>query len=279
MKKLIYTVCALMMMTQVNAQEETGGEKPDTTRIKVGGREIIVISPPDMEISDDEDFDESDTLDAAWDFEEDGPTYEPHWAAFSFGPTILMNSSNKTSFPMDKQWENDPANSFAFEFNFAEHKFPIYKNYIGLSTGLGINWTQIGLQQYNLSVNSDSLWAVVDTTVNYKKNKLRAIYLTVPLMLEICSKESGSEGFYLAAGVIGGVRIGSSVKQVIGSDGKDIKQKERSRYALEAFKLDATVRLGYNDWGVYANYGVIPMFDTDKTATVHPVTLGLTYNF
>lgn len=276
MKKLVYTVCALLMTSQVFAQEETGNNEPDTTRIKVGGKEIIVISPAEFKVEDGSE--EGDTLDAEWDEDVNGPTYEPHWSAFSFGPTILLNTSNKASFPLDKQWENDPANSFAFEFNFLEHKFPIYKNHIGFSTGLGINWMQIGLQQYQLNV-ADSLWATVDTTVTYKKNKLRAIYLTAPLMLEICSKDSGSEGFYLAAGVIGGVRIASTVKTVIGADGKDIKQKERARFGLEAFKLDATVRLGYNDWGVYANYGVIPMFDTDKTAEVHPVTIGLTYNF
>ena len=185
----------------------------------------------------------------------------------------------KSSFPNDPQWENDPGKSFSWNLNFAEHKFRIYQNYIGLTTGLGINWTQIGLKQYDLNANNDSVWVTTDSLNAYDKNKLRAIYLTAPLMIEFCSQAEGDEGFYLATGVIAGVRIGSSVKKVTESDKQEIKERTRGTYGLNAFRLDAAVKMGYNNWGVFANYNLLPMFDTDKTAAVYPLTFGLTYNF
>jgi len=39
------------------------------------------------------------------------------------------------------------------------------------------------------------------------------------------------------------------------------------------------MRLGYDDWGVYLNYNVMPLFDTDKTAAVYPLTFGVSMNF
>jgi hypothetical protein len=266
--KTIYTsVLALLFIGTVNAQEE-----PDTTRINVGGKEIIIISPKEVEVTS------GDTLDAAPD-EEEQNTIEAHWAGLEFGPTLLLNDAMKSSFPNDPQWENDPGKSFSWNLNILEHKFPIYRNYIGITTGLGFNWTQVGLKQYVLNQDNDSLWATVDTVSNFDKNKLRAIYLTAPLMVEFCSRNDGDDGFYLAAGVIGGIRLGSSVKTKIETDKRDVKDKTKGTYALNAFRLDAAVKMGYEDWGVFANYNVLPLFDTDKTAAVYPLTFGLTYNF
>lgn len=248
-------------------------ETPDTTRINMGSKQVLIINVP-------EDIDEpaNDTIDAAPD-EEERSAIEAHWAGLEFGPTMLLNSSMKSSFPNDPQWENDPGKSFSWNLNLLEHKFPIYKNYVGITTGLGFNWTQIGLKQNLLYANSDSIFVFNDTINTYAKNKLRAIYLTVPLMLEFCTKESGNEGFYLAAGVIGGLRIGSSTKQVIEDDKSKERIKTKGTYGLNAFRVDAAVKMGYKDWGVFANYNLMPLFDTDKTAAVYPLTFGLTYNF
>lgn len=245
-------------------------EEPDTTRIQLKEKLILIIK--------NHPENDSDTIDASPD-EKELKHFEAHWAGLEFGPTILLNSGMGNNFPNDKHWENDPGKSFSWNLNFAEYKFKIYKNYIGITTGLGFNWTQIGLKNNLLYANSDSLWVMKDTVNDYKKNKLRAIYLTAPLMVEFCSNGKSDKGFYLAAGVIGGVRIGSSTKQVIEEDKSKEKTKTRGVYGLNAFRLDAAVKLGYKDIGVFANYSLLPLFDTDKTVGVYPLTFGLTVNF
>lgn len=267
MKKVIFSLTAICLTSMLFAQET-----PDTTRFNVGTSKVIIINPKGAAVKV-----ENDTVNAEPD-EEELNDINAHWAGIEFGPTILLNKDMKSSFPNDPQWENDPGKSFSWSLNLLEHKFPIYKNHIGIVTGLGFNWTQIGLKQYVLQHTTDTLFAISDTVNVYKKNKLRAIYLTAPLMIEFCGNESGDDGFYFAAGVIGGVRIGSSVKTVTEGDSK-LKQKVKGTYGLDAFRLDAAMRLGYDDWGVYLNYNVMPLFDTDKTAAVYPLTFGVSLNF
>lgn len=269
MKRLILGVGTILLATGLFAQED-----PDTTRMTIGGKEIIIITPKGTEIDTP-----NDTIDAAPD-EKDWEEIKAHWGGLEFGPTILLNDNMKSSFIDNKYWENDPARSFSWNLNFAEHKFKIYKNYVGITTGLGINWTQIGLRQYNLTSTADTLYGVYDSVTTYDRNKLTAIYLTAPLMLEICSNGDGDDrGFYLDAGVIAGVRLAANTKFYVKQDNTELDGKTRGSFGLNAFRADAAVKLGYGDFGLFANYALIPIFDTDKTVAVHPLTLGLTLNF
>lgn len=251
-------------------QEEKKEQEGDTTRIKLNGKQIIIIN---------DNIEEGDTIDASPEKHKNDRGVTAHWAGLEFGPTMLLNESMKSSFPSAPYWENDPGKSFSWNLNFAEYKFKIYRNYIGITTGLGLNWTQIGLKNNVLHSNADSLWVVKDTVNHYQKNKLRGIYLTAPLMLEFCSDGDGDGGFYLAAGVIGGVRIGSSTKMVIETDDSRNKIKTKDQFGLNAFRLDAAVKLGYKGVGVFANYNMLPLFDKSKTVAVYPLTFGLQFNF
>jgi len=267
MKRLILGIGAVLLSTASFAQED-----PDTTRMTFGNKEVIIISPKDAEV-------QIDTIDASPD-EEDWEEIKAHWGGLEFGPTILLNDNMKSSFPNQPYWENDPARSFSWNLNFAEHKFKIYKNYVGVTTGLGINWTQIGLRQYRLQASDTAVIGVYDSVVTYDKNKLLGVYLTAPLMVEFCSNGDGDDdGFYLSAGVIGGVRIASSTRYYVSKDKEEYNGKTRGAFGLNAFRADAAIKLGYGDFGLFANYALIPIFDTDKTVAVHPLTLGMTLNF
>lgn len=259
------------------AQEEQ--EQSDTTRINLGESEIWIIKKPHAKI---DGITPMDTIDAAPDNldDEDDDSHEGHWGGIDFGATMLMNPSMKTSFPGATYLENDPAKSFYWNINVMDHKFNLYKEYVGISTGFGINFTQIGIKDDNiLYANSDSLWVMKDSVNHYAKNKLRGTYLQIPLLLEFNTNADDDKSFYFATGVIGGVRVGSALIQKLDKDNFDNKQKTRGTYGLNPFKCDATVRLGYGNWGVFANYALLPLFDTDLTEEAYPLTFGLSMNF
>lgn len=283
MKKLFLLSILSLSFCSVFGQEETKKQEPsDTTRFKVGNSQIIIIEGEGkkIEISEAEDETVNDTIDAV-------PSdsvlneLEAHWAGIDFGFTTLLNSQNTTNFGNHPYWNNDPAKSFNINWNMFQHKFPIYKNYIGVTTGLGLGFYQVSFKNnYILNSNADSVFAIMDTINDYSKNKLKASYLQAPLLLEFCNKNKEG-GFYLNAGIIAGVRLTSKVKregkQI--SDGKEFEFKSKGLYNLNAFKVDGTIRLGYNNLGVYATYGLIPIFDETKTDTIHPITFGLSYTF
>ena len=60
--------------------------------------------------------------------------------------------------------------------------------------------------------------------------------------------------------------------------GEKFVQKTKGAQGLNAFKLDALVRFGYSHWGVFASYSLLPLFDTDKTIAVYPLSFGLSIN-
>jgi hypothetical protein len=263
--KRVIILSVVLFASSTFAQKE---DRKDTTRINVGDTEIIVISH-------DEDT-KIDTIDAA-PTEAEKEKIKAHWAGLDMGFTTLMNSSFGTTFNDHPYWENDPGRSMTWNLNLFEHKFG---RTVGFTTGMGFSFTQTAFKDnYVLVYTSDTLYAEIDSVNTYSKNKLRATYLTIPLLLDICSVKKGGDGFYLAAGVVGGVRISSRIKRIGELDGKEFRQEEKGVYGLNAFKLDATIRTGYDNWGAFASYNVLPLFENSKTVVVYPLTVGLTLNF
>lgn len=249
--------------------------EPDTTRMKVGkNTEILIINNGGDADSVDLSF--LDTIDAGP--KEPVRVNEAHWTGLDFGMNVNTNGSGSDKFGNYSYWENDPLQSFYFNVNFAEKKIKVIKEYVGISTGLGFNFNQIGFKDnFVIADSADTLTAFVSPT-NFTKNKLRVAYFQIPLMLEFNTNKDNNKGVYLAVGAIAGVRIASRTKRVYELNGEKVKEKAKGTYGLEPFKLDATARIGYGDWGAFANYSVLPLFSTDKTTAVHPISFGLSYS-
>ena len=259
---------------QITIIEEGEGE-PDTTKMKVGNKEIIIITHPN------EDFD----LDSEDDSEDESPKRkrksDAHWAGVDLGFTMLMNDNFNTGFATTPYWKNDPARSIVWNLNLLEHKFNFGTPFVGLTTGVGFSFTSVAFRDgYIINSSADSLFAVLDTVNTYSKNKLKASYLTIPLLLEFNTNTNTDKNFYLAAGVVGGVRMTSKIKRNGEfADGKEFEEREKGTYSLSPFKLDAALRMGYGSFGVFANYSLLPLFESGKTVEVYPLTFGLSLNF
>lgn len=247
-----------------NAQLET---KPDTTdRIDLGKVEIIFVN--------------KDTSSVASKPKEDHSPNQGHWAGIEMSFTTLTNNLQTNHFPKNKYWENDPEYSNTFNLNLIDYKFKIYKEYIGITTGFGIASTRIAFRKnYNLKNSTDSLYAVMDTTLSYTKNLLISNYLTVPLLLEFCSHSDADNSLFLAAGIVGGVRLSSKTKQKGEIDGVSFKHINKDSYSLNPFKLDAMLRLGYGRYIFHASYSLLPLFNTSKTVAIYPFSIGMGVNF
>ncbi|MCR9171241.1 MAG: outer membrane beta-barrel protein [bacterium] len=256
--------------------EEEGTGKADTTRMNVGNSEFIIITKSDSKSGDDInlDFDEGEEP-------KRNKKSEPHWAGVDFGVTMLMNENFEyNNFANNPYWNNDAARSQVWNLNIMEHKFNFGTPYVGLTTGLGFSFTSVALRDnYLVQSTADSLFAVMDTVNTYTKNKMKASYLTVPLLLEFNTNADEDRSFYLATGVVGGVRLTSKLKRNGEFEGKEFEERIKGNYNLNSFKLDATARLGYGSWGVFANYSLLPLFDQGKTVEVYPLTFGLSLNF
>ena len=164
--------------------------------------------------------------------------------------------------------------------NFLERKFPIIQHHLGFTTGLGFNFTQYAFNNnYIINTSGSTISAAVDPIYTYSKNKLNATYLTLPLMLEFCSNKYEDEGFYFAAGLVGGVKIYSRIHREGSFDGKTFDESAKGDYAINPFILNSVVRIGYQSIGLFVDYSLLSYFKPNKTDNVHPLAFGVTLNF
>ena len=240
----------------------------DTTRIKLGKKTIVIIEDDDDEERGDDD-------------ERGDRTREGHWAGFGINTNGFLNADGKIATGDAAGFlELDHARSIGFNFNLVEKRFPIFREYVGLTTGLGIQWNRFALKNnVDVMVSADSTYGVENTTVDYKKNVLRSTYLQIPLLLEITTNKDNDKAWHISAGVVGGIRIGSSLKTKWEDAGKTNKVRVKSNYNLNPFEAHATAIVGYGDISLYVNYGLTQVFEKDKGPNYAPVSAGILVNF
>lgn len=281
MKKLI-TICALLWGGFLFAQqEETAG---DTTRFTIGGIEFIIIDHDTIPAEDYDEWEEED-----WDkmSEEEWEEYcesadLTYWSGFDVGVNMLMNGSFEPSFNAP-HLEIDPAQSMSFSFNFMEQRIRIIKNYFGLVTGIGFTNSRYGFKDDHLRLMSsaDSTWGMHDSTLvtGFTKNQLRVNYFNIPLLFQVNTSKNEDRNFHIAFGAIGGIRMGSNVKYKYDVFGGENDHKEKGRYNINPFQVCATARIGYRDFGLFANYNVLSLYDSGKSGTAYPLTFGASFHF
>lgn len=270
MKKLALTSIALLAFSAIWAQSTSTA---DTTSFPLGDTEIIIINkntpkpdsiPAENAFPDDDDCDNKDAL--------------THWAGLDLGMNFLLNSNNNTDLAAKDEWlELDPARSLSWRLNIYEEKIRIVKDYVGLVTGLGFTWNSYSFNNnVSLTSNADSTFGVIDSIPEYSKNKLRASYVNVPLMVEFNTSSDPKRTFHVSAGVIGGLRIGTVNRQKFDLDGQEYDIKVRDDFNFSPVTLDATARIGYRNFTLWATYGLTPLFKDSRGPEVYPVSVGLT---
>lgn len=227
-------------------------------------------------------FDFDLELEEDFNFEDELAHGKPHWTGFEIG--AQMNTTGfldlNNTFATAPYWENNVSKSLVFNLNSFQHKFSLIKDVFGITTGYGFSFNNTELtSSYILQHTDSTTFALADTTQVYKRNSLYAAYMTVPLLLDFTTNKSFSSAFYLNAGVVGGVRLYSH-QRLTGkyANGDKFENTTKSDFNLNTWMLDATVRVGYGPFGVFANYALLSMFKEGYTAGVYPLRFGLSFD-
>lgn len=274
MKKLILSMLVLSTVT-LYGQDTTNVEAPDTTVIDMGRTKIIIINP----IMNEEGNEDSLSFDNCAD--KNDLTF---WDGLDIGVNgFFFGEEFELEAPDDlEHLEINYAGSRSVSLNFAETKLRLIKDYVGIYTGLGLQYQSYKFKNdYTLGLDGDSIVAYIDTTINIRKNKLRTGYIVIPLMLEFNTSLDPDRSFHISAGVVGGLNIGNKYKQkyeVLETNEKE-KLKLKSDFNVAPFKLDAMARVGFGDFMFHASYALTDMFDSNVNPQLRPFSAGLTLNF
>ena len=193
---------------------------------------------------------------------------DAHWNGFQTGLNLL------TDAPGDLDVR--PLRCWYFDFNIADVGIAFDRRHIvGLFTGIGIGWNNYSWNNpITLEYDPEDVAYVVEPIEPgpvLKNTKYGVLYLEMPLMFEVRPPRH----MYIDAGVTGGLRI-AQWNRVKFAEGPQMKYFYGA--PINRFKLDASFRMGGDNLGFFANYGLLPLFTMNDTE-VHPVCFGFSVNF
>ncbi len=263
MKKLTVLLASVIFTTGLFASGM------DTTKINVKDAKILIVKSGDKK-----EINLSDSLVPK------KPKRESHWAGFDIGVNGYFNANGSLSLDKKNEFlDLDYSKSILININPFEKYIPISGDRFGILTGLGFQFTNYDLDSdKRLREYRDSITAYKDTMnmATVSKNKLKATYLTLPILFELNSKK-GDKGFHFAAGMLFSYKLGSKNKMKYTTpSGDDKKDKYKNDYNLSPFGAAVTTRFGYSWLNLFATYNLTTLFEKNKGPELYPFTVGLT---
>jgi len=286
----LLTCCSLSAAAQVEPQADstksdsmevviTPKKGQDSTIVKVAGMKIIVLNDQNtgtdnviIDTEVDSDSTDSDKKHKAG--------HVSHWAGIRVGVNGYLYK-NGLAIPASHDYlELDYSKSVSVDLNLLEKDFNLYKQYVELVTGLGLHFANYSFKsKYGTLQNTDPLSVSIDSTRLLDKNRLKATYLTAPLMIGFSTNTKQCKAIRFAAGAQVSWRIGTKLKQEYQSEGETHKPKIKSDFDLNPFLFHAIATVGYGPVNVFATYGLNSLFEESKTLAVTPFDVGLQLMF
>ncbi len=265
---LILSACLLWSA----AASLSAQEAKDTTHIQIGAMKVLMIN--------EEDHNDG-SHDVSFEMEDDDRLELTHWGGIDIGVNMLRTPDGKIGVDeAENGWLLlDYARSMSWRINVLEEKIRLVKDYAGILVGAGLTYNSYGLKN-NVDVLKDDSLGTIGVYRNpdeleYTKNKLRASYVNVPVMLEFNTSEDPDKAFHIAAGVVGGWRMGAMSKKKFEQNGEEQRLRRKSDFNFSDWSLDASVRVGFSDVTLWANYGLTPVFLKDKGPEVYNLSVGV----
>lgn len=229
----------------------------DTTRLKFGNKKFLIIG------DDEKKKDEKRRMKRVY-------------AGFEMGVNGFATPDlTKFSSPY-KGLNGQIGKSWFFGLNLFELNGHIIKNKLALTTGLGMQWSNYRFDGDDyLAANVDSL-GFVSSPDALSKNKLYTFDLNAPFMIKFApgSKTRANGGFHIAAGAIVRYITTAQVITETSARGFDQRVEFRDDFNINPFKVDGTVRIGYDKVKLFFNYGLTPYFS--KSPDVRTFAAGIT---
>lgn len=276
-KELTATVSGTGEIKKANSISIDGS---DTTRISLGSKEIIILEKElenaANEIGDDFKNGFKDGMNREKKKKKDKPN--SIWSGFELGINGWLNSDNSLNMDsVNSSFGLNYGKSVAVNFNLWEVNAKIIKNNVFVTTGLG---AEINNYRFDRNVrmvgNSNPLELQVEDSVKYIKSKFTIGYLNAPLYLTFATNPiKKGKRLFISPGVTAGWRFTSYNKRKVEVDGDESKSRNKDEFNLNPFRVNASLRLGYGDFVLFANYSLTDLFQKGKGPDLTPFSVGV----
>ncbi len=277
--KRIFTLCAALctIITSFAQTDTTGTKKraPQSDTIRIGGMIIVrKAGNKDREITKDSIYKIERRRD-------DKPAnLTTNWWIFDIGFSNYNDESNYTTaaasgFVAPGINEDDlklrSGNSRNINVWFFMQKLNITKHVVNLKYGLGLELNNYSFDNTKLAFAKNPT-LISESTTDFKKVKLAADYLTVPIMLNFNFTPNRKKGFGISGGISAGYMYSARYKTKGGGDAGKLKND----FDLESFKLSYIGEIALGPVRLYGNYAMKNMWE--KGLNMKPYSFGFRFS-
>lgn len=266
MKQVLFSLLGLVLCLGLNAQTDT--TKPQTAdTIKVGN--MIIIKKHDgkekkaeKDEKDDDDDDDGVSVEIKKRRETKKSNVSTNWLVLDLGFSNVNDQTNYASpealafFPggagSKDQMSLRNGRSINVNVWFFMQRVNLIKHVVNLKYGLGVEMNNYSHEK-SVRYNTEPTTNITFDNFKYKKNKLAADYLTVPVMLDFNFAPKRKKGYGFSAGVSAGYMYAARQKMKSEQNGKE---KVRSDFNLEPWKLSAIGELNLGAVRLYGSYAL-----------------------
>ncbi len=252
----------------------------DTVRVKLGSRGISIVegeNGTEIKVLDMDDFPSKTPR-------KKKKRFSPHYAGFEVGLSQYLTPDWSLVMPPGQEFMDlNTGKSWNWNLNVVDLGLGLGTSYVGLGTGLGFEFTYFNFEGQN-GIMKDPITGVIveyvpDYAGNITKSRLHTSYITVPLLLEFQIPTSRRGRIYLSGGILGSAKLWSNTKIKYKVAGEKSKEKTRGDFNLSPFRYGFTVRAGYKNFGLYANYMMTSLFKPNRGPELYPFSMGLAFTW
>lgn len=200
-----------------------------------------------------------------------------HWAGVTLHYNGLVRSLGSLSVPNDLNYLSLSAKSIGVALNPFDVTL-VHGKRAGLITGLGVEFNNFRFDQ-NISLKREN--NVTGPDFYYEENHIRltkskffTAYVNVPLLFEV--QIGRRQNFFVNAGLVGGINIGSRTKVRANSPPLlNGTQKQNGNLGLRNFHYGYMLNFGYDMFGLSVIYYQSPLFRANEGPHIRQINIGL----
>jgi hypothetical protein len=249
-------------MVWLGAQAQSDTTKPQSAdTIKIGNM-VIIKKNDDKETKEDKN--ENDAEDAKIEIKKrkaaKKSNVSTNWLIVDLGFSNVNDQTNYAApatqafFAGGTKEQLDLRNGRSINVNvwFFMQRVNLIQHVVNLKYGLGVEMNNYSFEK-SVRYNNEPVTNITIDNVKYRKNKLAADYLTIPVMLDFNFAPKRKKGYGFSAGVSAGYLYAARQKMKSEQNGKE---KVRSDFNLEPWKLSAIGELNLGVMRLYGSYAL-----------------------
>jgi hypothetical protein len=264
----------------------------DTTRVTVGRHTIIVDEDGNVK------YEKCKT-----------PRFNGHWGGVELGINGYVTPDFNTEWGVENDYLNlQYEKSIAVNLNLYEQNIALNKaKNMGFVTGIGMAWVNYRfnsttyLTPDNSQINGYYMVNQNGENLSVRKTKLTAMYITVPFMYEIQTKNTNRfKRFHIGVGVLGSARVRTHTKiyfnyanelyylqdpgtgEIYTTEYRTPDASQRNivknydSFYLQPFKFEGMLRIGFSVINLWAHVGLNQFFVKDRGPELYTWSAGIT---